>query len=106
MTLRLCLNLSDDIKCYNGIVSILKMLTMINVAAGLHVIEGGGIHVSYVIGGVLSVLAILILIAALIIYRWIKSQTFEWSLHITRQWNDSEAEPDMIVHLQEGKKYI
>lgn len=45
------------------------MLMMLKVAAGHHVIEGGGIHVSYVIGGVLSVLAILILIAALIIYR-------------------------------------
>lgn len=45
------------------------MLMMLNVATGLHVTEGGGIHVSYVIGGVLSVLAILILIAVLIIYR-------------------------------------
>lgn len=42
---------------------------MLNVAAGLRVIEGGGLHVSYVIGGVLSILAILVLIAALIIYR-------------------------------------
>lgn len=42
---------------------------MLNVAAGLHVIEGGGLHISYVIGGVLSILAILVLIAAFIIYR-------------------------------------
>lgn len=40
-----------------------------NDANCLRLIEGGGIHVSYVIGGVLSVLAILVLIAALIIYR-------------------------------------
>lgn len=33
--------------------------------------EGEGLHVSYVIGGVLTILAILILIAALIIYRWV-----------------------------------
>lgn len=66
---RLCLNLSDTIKCYDRIQSMLKMLMMLNVATGLHVTEGGGIHVSYVIGGVLSVLAILILIAVLIIYR-------------------------------------
>lgn len=34
-------------------------------------VEGEGLHVSYVIGGVLTILAILILIAALIIYRWV-----------------------------------
>lgn len=33
--------------------------------------EGEGLHISYVIGGVLTILAILILIAALIIYRWV-----------------------------------
>lgn len=32
-------------------------------------VEGEGLHISYVIGGVLTILAILILIAALIIYR-------------------------------------
>lgn len=36
--------------------------------------HGGGLHVSYVIGGVLSILAILVLIAALIIYRHKKSK--------------------------------
>uniref|UniRef100_A0AAQ4RSN1 EGF-like domain-containing protein n=1 Tax=Gasterosteus aculeatus aculeatus TaxID=481459 RepID=A0AAQ4RSN1_GASAC len=36
--------------------------------------HGGGLHISYVIGGVLTILAILILIAALIIYRHKKSK--------------------------------
>lgn len=80
------------------------MSTILNVATGLYVIEGGGIHVSYVIGGVLSVLAILILIAALIIYRWDKSQAFNWSRHIIRQWNVGKEKPNMIV--QEGKKIL
>lgn len=35
-------------------------------------VEGGGLHISYVIGGVLTILAILILIAALIIYRSVR----------------------------------
>lgn len=32
-------------------------------------VSGEGLHISYVIGGVLTILAILILIAAFIIYR-------------------------------------
>lgn len=71
----------------------LKMLTMLIVAAGLRVIEGGGIHVSYVIGGVLSVLAILILIAALIIYRW-----------VTLHWNEMLVKQDLAGLCFSGKE--
>lgn len=38
-------------------------------------VVGEGLHISYIIGGVLTILAILILIAALIIYRSILWET-------------------------------